>query len=94
MNNMPRKLDDNELESVSGGAGTNNGMVEADGIVTGLARNGIFSVNTDDGVTVAVHLSGQLRMNFIRIMPGDRVRVEYSTDTMKGRITYPYRKKS
>ena len=87
MNNMPRKLDDNELESVSGGAGTNNGMVEADGIVTGLARNGIFSVNTDDGVTVAVHLSGQLRMNFIRIMPGDRVRVEYSTDTMKGRIT-------
>ena len=90
---MSKKLDDNELDSVSGGAGSNNGMVEADGVVVGLASNGVFPVKTDDGRTVAVRLSGLLRMNFIKIMPGDRVRVEFSTDTMKGRITYPYRNK-
>ena len=93
MSMVSKKLDDNELNNVSGGAGLSNGMVEADGTVTGLARNGIFQVQTTDGQIVAARLSGLLRMNYIRIMPGDRVRVEYSTDTMKGRITYPYRNK-
>ena len=65
---MSKKLDDNELDSVSGGAGSNNGMVEADGVVVGLASNGVFPVKTDDGRTVAVRLSGLLRMNFIKII--------------------------
>ncbi|MBQ9505112.1 MAG: hypothetical protein IJU93_08890 [Lachnospiraceae bacterium] len=56
-------------------------------------KNHRKQVQTTDGQIVAARLSGLLRMNYIRIMPGDRVRVEYSTDTMKGRITYPYRNK-
>ena len=56
-------------------------------------KNHRKQVQITDGQIVGARLSGLLRMNFIRIMPGDRVRVEYSTDTMKGRITYPYRNK-
>ena len=81
-------LDD--LENVAGGAGTSSGMAEADGRVTGNEGNGVYSVDIG-GRTVRAQMSGKLRMNYVRIQPGDSVRVQYDTNTMKGRITYRYK---
>jgi len=52
----------------------------------------MFAVELDNGHRVLAHISGKLRMNFIRILPGDRVRVELSPyDLTRGRITYSMR---
>jgi translation initiation factor IF-1 len=51
-----------------------------------------FLVELDNGHTVLAHVSGKMRMNFIRIIPGDRVKVEISPyDLTKGRITYRHK---
>ena len=81
-------LDD--LENVAGGAGSGGGMAEADGRVTGNEGNGVYSVDIG-GRTVRAQISGKLRMNYVRIQPGDSVHVQYDTNTMKGRITYRYK---
>ena len=81
-------LDD--LENVAGGAGSGgSGMAEADGRVTGNEGNGVYSVDIG-GRTVRAQISGKLRMNYVRIQPGDSVHVQYDTNSMKGRITYRY----
>ena len=77
---LKNELDLDALECVSGGAGSDGG---SDGTVTACLGNGVYSVNVD-GQTVNAHMSGKLRMNFVRIAPGDSVRVEGS------RITYKY----
>ncbi|MDQ3548738.1 MAG: translation initiation factor IF-1 [Chloroflexota bacterium] len=52
----------------------------------------MFRVELDNGHEVLAHISGKLRMNFIRILPGDRVRIELSPyDLTRGRITYRLR---
>lgn len=52
----------------------------------------MFRIELDNGHLVLGHISGRMRKNYIRIMPGDRVRVELSPyDLEKGRITYRYR---
>jgi translation initiation factor IF-1 len=77
-----------ELDVVAGGAGGANGA-ELDGSVVGHLPNGIFQVQLDDGTTAMCNLSGQLRMNYIRVLPGDRVRVEMdSGDPSRGRIVW------
>ena len=48
----------------------------------------MFAVELENGHRVLAHISGKLRMNFIRILPGDRVRVELRVDLTRGRITY------
>ncbi|RIK39485.1 MAG: translation initiation factor IF-1 [Chloroflexi bacterium] len=66
--------------------------IEVEGKVTEPLPNAMFRVELDNGHEVLAHISGKLRMNFIRILPGDRVRVELSPyDLTRGRITYRLR---
>jgi translation initiation factor IF-1 len=63
--------------------------LEVDGVVTEALANTRFRVQLDTGHTVMAHVAGRMRKNFIRIVPGDKVRVELSPyDLGKGRITY------
>ena len=64
-------------------------MVEFEGVVTEALPNATFKVKLPNGHMVNAHISGKLRMNYIRILPGDRVTVEVSVyDLTKGRITW------
>lgn len=66
-----------------------------EGIVTESLPNAMFRVYLDNGCQVLTHISGKIRRNYIRILPGDRVKVELSPyDLTKGRITYRLRAKS
>ena len=63
--------------------------VEVNGVITEPLPNGMFNVQLDDGRTIKAAISGKLRMNFIRILPGDKVTVEMSPyDLTRGRITW------
>ena len=65
------------------------GSTEIDGVVKESLPNTLFRVELPDGQLVLYHLSGKMRMHFIRILPGDKVRVEMTPyDRAKGRITY------
>ena len=80
-----------ELDVVAGGAGGANGA-ELDGQITDALPNAMFQVQLDNGSSVTCHLSGQLRMNYIRIKPGDRVRVHTDPGApSRGRIVYRYK---
>lgn len=66
--------------------------IEVEGTVTESLPNAMFRVTLDGGRMVLAHLSGKVRLNFVRIVPGDRVRVELSPyDLTKGRITWRVR---
>ncbi|MBC8233799.1 translation initiation factor IF-1 [bacterium] len=63
--------------------------IEVEGTVTEPLPNAMFWVELDNGHKVLAHISGKMRMNFIRILPGDKVVLELSPyDLTKGRITY------
>jgi translation initiation factor IF-1 len=63
--------------------------IEVDGVVTQALANTRFRVEIEGGHTVMAHVAGKMRKNFIRIVPGDAVRVELSPyDLTKGRIVY------
>lgn len=65
------------------------GSIEVEGIVRESLPNTLFRVDLGNGNIVLCHLSGKMRMNFIKILPGDRVRVEITPyDKTKGRITF------
>ena len=64
-------------------------VIEVEGIVKEALPNAQFMVELQNGKTLLAHISGKLRMNFIRILPGDHVTVEVSVyDLGKGRITW------
>jgi len=64
-------------------------MIEVEGVVVEAMPNAMFKVEIPGGHTILAHISGKLRMNFIRILPGDKVTVEMSPyDLSKGRITW------
>ena len=64
-------------------------MIEVEGTVVEAMPNTTFQVDIGNGHTILAHISGKLRMNFIRILPGDRVTVEMSPyDLTRGRITW------
>ena len=64
-------------------------MIELEGVVVEAMPNAMFKVEIQGGHTILAHISGKLRMNFIRILPGDKVPVEMSPyDLSKGRITW------
>ena len=64
-------------------------VIEVEGIVTETYPNASFEVQLENGHKVLAHISGKLRMNFIRILPGDKVLVEMSPyDLTKGRIIW------
>ncbi|GBD23870.1 MAG: translation initiation factor IF-1 [Chloroflexota bacterium] len=66
--------------------------IEVEGVVTEALPNGMFKVELANGHEVLAHISGKIRMNFIRILPGDRVLVELSPyDLSRGRITYRFK---
>jgi translation initiation factor IF-1 len=68
------------------------GSFEKDGIVRESLPNTLFRVELEDGKIVLCHLAGKMRMNFIRILPGDYVRIEMTPyDLAKGRIVRRYR---
>ncbi|MBR5922625.1 MAG: translation initiation factor IF-1 [Clostridia bacterium] len=64
-------------------------MIELEGTVVEAMPNAMFKVEIQGGHVILAHISGKLRMNFIRILPGDKVTVEMSPyDLSKGRITW------
>ena len=64
-------------------------MIELEGVVVEAMPNAMFKVESQGGHIILAHISGKLRMNFIRILPGDKVTVEMSPyDLSKGRITW------
>ena len=65
------------------------GSIEIEGIVRESLPNTLFRVELENGQIVLCHLSGKMRMNFIKILPGDKVRVEMTPyDKEKGRIVF------
>jgi translation initiation factor IF-1 len=63
--------------------------IEVEGTVKEPLPNAMFRVQLDGGHEVLAHISGKMRMHFIRILPGDKVKVELSPyDLTRGRITY------
>ena len=67
-------------------------VIEIDGIVEETLPNANFKVKLQNGHEIRAHVPGKIRMNYIRILPGDRVTVEISPyDLTRGRITYRYK---
>lgn len=64
-------------------------VIEVEGTVVEKLPNAVFQVELENGHKITAHLSGKLRMNFIRIIPGDKVLIEMSPyDLTKGRIIW------
>ena len=64
-------------------------VIEVEGVILEALPNATFKVELSNGHKILAHVSGKLRMNFIRILPGDKVTVEMSPyDLTKGRITW------
>ncbi|MDD2585965.1 MAG: translation initiation factor IF-1 [Syntrophomonadaceae bacterium] len=67
-------------------------VIEVEGKVLEPLPNAMFKVELENGHKVLAHISGKMRMNFIRILPGDKVTVELSPyDLNRGRITYRFK---
>ena len=67
-------------------------VIEVEGTVVEAMPNAMFQVELANGHRLLAHISGKLRMNFIRILPGDKVTVEMSPyDLTKGRISFRYK---
>ena len=65
--------------------------IEVDGEITETLPNAMFKVNLENGHEVLAHVSGKMRMHYIKILPGDKVKVELSPyDLSRGRITFRY----
>lgn len=81
---LPFALKRREVKSLS-----KEDVIEVEGVVVESMPNAMFKVEIQGGHQLLAHISGKLRMNFIRILPGDKVTVEMSPyDLTKGRITW------
>jgi translation initiation factor IF-1 len=68
------------------------GLIEQDGTIVEALSNAMFRVELENGHILIAHISGKMRMHYIKILPGDKVKVEMSPyDLSKGRITYRYK---
>ncbi len=66
--------------------------IEQDGTITEALSNAMFKVELENGHQLIAHISGKMRMNYIKILPGDKVKLEMSPyDLTKGRIVYRYK---
>ena len=66
--------------------------IEQDGTIKEALSNAMFLVELENGHEIVAHISGKMRMNYIKILPGDKVKLEMSPyDLSKGRITYRYK---
>ncbi|MBI5699864.1 MAG: translation initiation factor IF-1 [Candidatus Margulisiibacteriota bacterium] len=71
---------------------TGKDLIEMEGEVTEALPNAVFRVKLETGQMILAHVSGKIRKNFIRILPGDKVKVELSPyDLSRGRITFRMR---
>ena len=69
-------------------------LIEMEGTVMESLPNAMFRVDLDNGFNVLAHISGKIRRNYIKILPGDRVKVELTPyDLTNGRITYRLKNK-
>mgnify|MGYP003511278822 FL=1 len=67
-------------------------LIEVEGKVLEALPNAMFKVELENGHVVLAHVSGKIRMNFIRILPGDKVTIELTPyDLTRGRITYRFK---
>ncbi|WP_367342689.1 translation initiation factor IF-1 [Limosilactobacillus sp.] len=67
-------------------------VIEVEGKVIDTLPNAMFKVELENGAQVLAHVSGKIRMHYIKILPGDRVRLEMSPyDLTKGRITFRFK---
>ena len=67
-------------------------LIKQDGIVTEALSNAMFRVRLENGHEIIGHISGKMRMHYIKILPGDKVSVEMSPyDLTKGRISFRYK---
>ena len=67
-------------------------VIELEGTLLDTLPNAMFKVELENGHEILAHVSGKIRMNYIRILPGDKVTVEMSPyDLTRGRITYRYK---
>ena len=68
------------------------GLIIQDGKVTEALSNAMFRVELENGHEIIAHISGKMRMHYIKILPGDKVKLEMSPyDLTKGRISYRYK---
>ena len=68
------------------------GPIKVDGVITDTLPNAMFRVELENRHVVLAHISGKMRMHFIKILPGDKVTVELSPyDLTRGRIVYRYK---
>lgn len=68
------------------------GTIQLEGTVIEPLPNAMFRVELDNGHRILAHICGKMRMNFVRILPGDRVKVEMSSyDPSRGRITWRFK---
>lgn len=68
------------------------GSIEQDGTIIEALSNAMFKVELENGHVIICHISGKMRMNYIKILTGDKVRIEMSPyDLTKGRICYRYK---
>jgi len=66
--------------------------IEQDGIIKEALSNAMFRVELENGHEIIAHISGKMRMHYIKILPGDKVKVEMSPyDLSKGRISFRYK---
>ena len=66
--------------------------IEQDGVIVESLSNAMFRVELENGVQIIAHISGKMRMHYIKILPGDKVKVEMSPyDLTKGRIVFRYK---
>ena len=67
-------------------------VIEVEGTVVEALPNAMFQVELENGHIVLAHVSGKMRMNFVRILPGDKVTMELTPhDLNRGRITYRFK---
>lgn len=67
-------------------------VIEVEGTVIDTLPNAMFKVELENGHEILAHVSGKIRMNYIRILPGDKVTIELSPyDLTRGRITYRFK---
>ena len=66
--------------------------IEQDGVITEALSNAMLRVELENGHIITAHISGKMRMHYIKLLPGDRVKVEMSPyDLTKGRISFRYK---
>ena len=66
--------------------------IEQEGVIVETLPNAMFKVELENGHVIIAHISGKMRMNYIKILPGDRVKVEMSPyDLTRGRISFRYK---